>query len=232
MLKIRALVFSQILIIAMSVIGSFRLAQITRRPSHRLPQLNIKTQMRQLSELLPRPASTKGNVDSRDFIFSTFARELPFIYKDRAELIAYTLISESNKYNLDPLFVLAVIETESHFNPRAHGKRGDIGLMQILPDTSEWMAHRLKMKGRVDLRDPLMNIKIGTAYLAHLRKHFGPVGSRYLAAYNMGIHNVHKLLAREKEPILYANRVLKNYRDLYQRLGVLIPAETEIVASN
>jgi soluble lytic murein transglycosylase len=229
MLKIHGLA---LFLFAAAAVTGFHYAEVTRRPAHRLPKLNSETQLVQISELLPRPASARGQVDGRDFIYSTLMQKLPLGYQSRAEKVAFTLISESNKYDLDPLFVLAVIQTESRFNPRARGHNGEIGLMQILPESSVWLAHRMKLKGHIDLRDPVMNIKIGTAYLAHLRSHFGPVGSRYLAAYNMGIHNVHKLLAKDKEPIRYANRVLKNYRDLYQKFGVLIPAETEIVASN
>jgi soluble lytic murein transglycosylase-like protein len=77
------------------------------------------------------------------------------------------------------------------------------------------------MKGKVDLTNPVTNIKIGTAYLAHLRKHFGAKGSRYLAGYNMGIHNVHKLLKIDKEPVAYASRVLENYRSLYDQFFLM-----------
>src|SRR5206468_2508407 len=106
----------------------------------------------------------------RRFIYDILAKNLPAAYSDRAYEIAQVLIEEANKYRLDPVFLLAVIKTESHFNPKARGHHGDVGLMQVLPKTGQWIARRLKMTGTVDLTDPIVNIKIGAAYFAHLRK--------------------------------------------------------------
>src|SRR5437899_2050163 len=149
MLKIRGLALSQLFIVAVAGVIGFYFHQLAHRPSHRLPKLNAETQLVQVGELLPRPASTRGQIDGRDFIYKTLVQGLPLAYQGRAELIAYTLISESNKHSLDPLFVLAVIQTESRFNPGARGKHGELGLMQILPESSSWIARRIKMKGKV-----------------------------------------------------------------------------------
>jgi soluble lytic murein transglycosylase len=208
-------------------------APLLTHPAFELPQLQVETQMVQVKELLSRaPSSLAEGGDGRGFIYDTLAKHLPAAYQSSAAEIALTLISESNRYHLDPIFLLAVIQTESHFNPLAHGRHGDLGLMQLLPKTGQWMAARLKMKGRIDLRDPILNIKIGAAYFAFLRQHFGSKGSRYLAAYNMGIRNVHRLLKEDKEPMVYASRVLKNYRALYAQFAASGPAQKNTIASN
>ena len=135
-----------------------------------------------------------------------------------APQIAKTLIVEAKNNDLDPLFLLAVIQTESHFNPKAFGTKGDSGLMQIMPSTGAWLARRLKIKAPVDLFDPIINIKLGAAHLGHLRKHFGPMGNRYLAAYNMGTKTVHRLLSQDIEPLAYAQRVVENYNAFHTAL--------------
>ncbi|WP_413289159.1 lytic transglycosylase domain-containing protein [Bdellovibrio sp. HCB337] len=144
--------------------------------------------------------------------------------------ITQTLISESQKYELDPIFVLAVIQTESNFNTRAKGTSGEIGLMQILPKTGEWIAKKYKMpwNGDNSLYDPLTNIRIGVVYFAHLRNEFESRAYQYLPAYNMGPSNMRKVtrtigsvspdgkvMKRE-----YAMRVMKNYTNIYEQMMV------------
>lgn len=57
----------------------------------------------------------------------------------------------------------AVVRVESNFNPRARGRAGEIGLMQIKPATARMMGYRGGAKG---LYDPETNIKFGMKYLA------------------------------------------------------------------
>ena len=51
----------------------------------------------------------------------------------------------SYKYDVDPYLVLAVIKTESKFNPNAESIRGAKGLMQIMDSTGEWIASKLQV---------------------------------------------------------------------------------------
>jgi soluble lytic murein transglycosylase len=120
---------------------------------------------------------------------------------------------------MDPLFLLAVIATESQFNLKAHGLHGEIGLMQILPKTAHWLATRAGLPRNFDLHDPAVNIRVGAAYFARLRKKFNGIGTRYVAAYNMGTSNVRRLLALRAEPRIYPDKVLVNYRKLYGALA-------------
>jgi hypothetical protein len=48
----------------------------------------------------------------------------------------------------------------------------------------------------------------------------------------MGIRNVHKLLRADKEPMIYAKRVLKNYRELYTKWAATLPKVQQTVAAN
>ncbi|MGZ3770034.1 MAG: lytic transglycosylase domain-containing protein [Bdellovibrio sp.] len=137
--------------------------------------------------------------------------------KKYAKKIMKTILTASKQHEFDPLFVAAVIQTESTFNPEAIGTSGEIGLMQIMPDTASWIAEKenIKYKNKNSLKDPVVNIKLGVAYMAFLRDYFEKNPTRYIAAYNMGANNVKKLVSHSRKPTSYPTRVIKNYKLLY-----------------
>jgi soluble lytic murein transglycosylase len=202
-----------------------------------LPQLELSSQKLQARELLKRaPQSLQAEEvlqkTGQDFIFETVSRSLPAAYQEQSYEVAQAVIEEANRNGMDPIFLLAVIKTESHFNPMARGTHGEIGLMQILPQTAREIARKLKLPGDVNLQNPVINIRVGAAHFAQLRKHFAQIGSRYISAYNMGTRNVQRLINEEIEPSIYATRVLNNYRGLYGRWMTNLPAaESKTVVS-
>ena len=77
-------------------------------------------------------------------IYLTFASEsfqrhylYPFPYRDAVETYA-------DRYRVDPYLAIAVIKTESKFQDSVHSHRGAIGLMQLMPETAEWIAGQLE----------------------------------------------------------------------------------------
>lgn len=153
-------------------------------------------------------------------IFSALQEGLPSAYKSSARKVAQTIIDEAEFYEVDPVLVLALIKTESLYNPLARGQFGEIGLMQVKPDTAEWIAEKegLAWKGAKTLEDPVTNIKLGMAYMNYLRTTFEGSANKYLSAYNMGAKNVRKKYAEEQKPKQYSLRVMKNYRELYAQI--------------
>ena len=83
------------------------------------------------------------------------------------------------EYHLAPQLVLAVMATESNFNPWAVSPRNAQGLMQLIPDT----AARFKVR---NITDPVQNIRGGMAYLRWLLAYFEGDLTLALAAYNAG----------------------------------------------
>lgn len=88
-------------------------------------------------------------------------------------------------YQVDPLLVTAVMETESHFSFNtfyAASSAGAIGLMQLMPATASAVG--------VDPYDPLGNVIGGTAYLRNMLDDFASCGeyavTNAVAAYNAG----------------------------------------------
>lgn len=83
------------------------------------------------------------------------------------------------EYQLEPALVLAVMATESNFDPWAVSPRDARGLMQLIPDT----ARRFQVR---DPMDPTQNIRGGMAYLRWLLAFFQGDLTLALAAYNAG----------------------------------------------
>ena len=105
------------------------------------------------------------------------------------------IVKYSKQNNLDPLFVAAVIKTESNFNVNALSNKNAYGLMQITGDTATWSSKKM---GTEDfklsmLNDPEYNIKMGCWYLNNLDQEFNDF-DLVLAAYNGGRGNVQKWL--------------------------------------
>jgi soluble lytic murein transglycosylase-like protein len=86
---------------------------------------------------------------------------------------------------LDPALVLAVIQVESNFEPKARSPKNAQGLMQLLPETAERF-------GVQDLLDPIQNLQGGMAYLSWLLERFEGDVRFSVAAYNAGEGAVEK----------------------------------------
>ena len=82
-------------------------------------------------------------------------------------------------FQLAPQLVLAIINTESNFNPNAVSPKNAQGLMQLIPDT----AARFKVR---NIMDPAQNIRGGMAYLRWLMAYFEGNLALVAAAYNAG----------------------------------------------
>ena len=101
------------------------------------------------------------------------------------------------RYEIEPALVYAVIHTESGFNPEAVSVNDACGLMQMLPDTFEWMQRKHpgeRQYGREDLFDPEISIRYGTYFLSVLMERFGNIEA-VAAAYHAGPNAVARWLA-------------------------------------
>ena len=69
---------------------------------------------------------------------------------------------EAKEYDLPQSLVYAVIKAESDFDPEAESPVGALGLMQMMPETFDWMQTHIG--GEYDasaLLDPEISIKYG-----------------------------------------------------------------------
>ena len=105
--------------------------------------------------------------------------------------IAYTdLIKQyAKQYRLDPYLVQSIMRCESSNDPNAVSHAGAIGLMQIMPETGEWIGHKIdpELAYSLDmLNDPATNIEYGCWYLNFLSERFAGNVMEIIAAYNAG----------------------------------------------
>lgn len=104
----------------------------------------------------------------------------------------------ANENNLQTAFVYAVIECESGFDKQAVSYAGAKGLMQLTPDTFEWLQSKKKEKlGEEKLFDPETNIEYGCYFYGILLKEYKNEATA-VAAYHAGMGNVSKWLRDER----------------------------------
>jgi soluble lytic murein transglycosylase len=98
---------------------------------------------------------------------------------------------QAREKHLDPALIAAVIYAETKFDART-SPTGAIGLMQIEPETAEFLAHRSGATTFqiADLAQPAVNIAYGSYYLRYLLDRYDHDMTLALAAYNGGETNV------------------------------------------
>jgi soluble lytic murein transglycosylase len=141
--------------------------------------------------------------------------------------------------HLDPALIAAVIYAETKFEPRT-SSAGAEGLMQIEPETAEFLAKRSGgyRFTTSDLATPSVNVAYGSYYLRYLLDHYDANEMLAVAAYNAGLANVDRWVAKARaeggqltvdripfsETRAYVRRVLeaqKSYRATYgKQLGL------------
>jgi soluble lytic murein transglycosylase len=100
-------------------------------------------------------------------------------------------------YDLEPHLVAAVIRSETNYRTGKESRKGALGLMQIMPDTADWVVQKAGfqnvsedlLRNRADV-----SIQIGSWYLNSLIKQFDENNVAAVAAYNAGPGNVRKWL--------------------------------------
>lgn len=214
------MIHSQIIKVMTVIMITLTISQMTwTETEYSHPEyLNQDIQAQNAQELLGQEIQNQQKLSNKQ-IYQVFMQELPKKWKVDAMKITNTLIRESQKRGFDPIFTLAVIKTESKFNPVAIGTVGEIGLMQIRPENGEWIAKKFGFKwlGKNSLKDPAMNIKFGVAYMSYLKAKYKNQAMKYINAYNLGPTNVIRMGKKVKQHY-YAQVVTTRYQDYYQSL--------------
>ncbi len=118
------------------------------------------------------------------------------------------ILKYSIKNNLDPHFLTCLILEESNFDESAVSYKGAVGLMQYLVlNENHWDKHK----------DPSFSIEAGCLYLKFLFNEFNGKILETIAAYNCGINCVRGRKKLPKETIIFIEKVLNCYYDLWLR---------------
>jgi membrane-bound lytic murein transglycosylase C len=170
----------------------------------------------------------------------------------RAENFAESVEKSAAKWQVSAALIMAIMHTESAFNPLARSHVPAFGLMQIVPKSAGRDASRLVfgeerlLKGR-DLYEPETNIEMGAAYLHILDRKYlkgiSDASSRQIcviAAYNTGAGNVayaftgttsikkalpliNRLTAQQVYAHLRSNLKYKEARNYVQKVTKVLP---------
>ena len=140
-------------------------------------------------------AYLKQRAGEREAAYQRVVDSHPIYYKDLIEQYAA-------ENNLKPAFVAAIILNESSFRTDAESSVGARGLMQLMPDTAEWIAGKLDMDYfHFDfMYDAEMNIRFGTWYLGYLSRLFRGDPVSVASAYHAGQGTVTRWLSDESKP--------------------------------
>jgi soluble lytic murein transglycosylase-like protein len=88
-----------------------------------------------------------------------------------------------------------------------------VGVMQLMPDTVDFVSTSLLGTAPLDPRDPVANIRMGTRFLRYLLDSHDGNLDRALASYYQGLRSV-----RERGPLDETQRFVANVKALRGRL--------------
>lgn len=96
-----------------------------------------------------------------------------------------TIEQWSQQRQLNPMLVTALIRQESRFEAKIESSAGALGLMQVMPETGEWVASKIGLKD-YSLTNPIDNINLGTWYLDYTHQEYANNSLFAVASYNAG----------------------------------------------
>lgn len=184
------------------------------RPAPATPPARDEAETAELAGVLPADAAdgldpatvTRAPVigdDGRERVMLSYTVDfIPGFYGTLAMRYADTVMAEAARHNIPPSLILAIIEAESAFNPRAISPIPAFGLMQIVAqsagvDIARYVTGERRIFTPTELYDPEQNIRFGTIYLKILKTRYlraisDPESRLYcaIAAYNTGAGNV------------------------------------------
>ncbi|EHM49280.1 MAG: membrane-bound lytic murein transglycosylase MltC [Yokenella regensburgei] len=176
----------------------------------------------------------KSRNNGLHIIYSVTINLVPNHLDKRAHKYIGMVRKASHKYGVDESLILAIMQTESSFNPYAVSNADALGLMQVVQHSAGKDVYRSQGKSgtpsRSFLFDPASNIDTGTAYLAMLNNVYlsgidNPTSRRYavITAYNGGAGSVLRVFSSDKAQ---AANIINNMApgDVYQTLTTRHPS--------
>ena len=122
----------------------------------------------------------------------------PLLYREE-------LLAASAEFEIDPCMLAALVYCESSYQADAVSHVGAIGLMQIMPETGQWLSGKVDLEGEYAterLYEPEVNLRLGCWYLDYLYDRYDGQWQEALTAYIAGQGQVDKWL---KDPELSAD---------------------------
>ena len=172
------------------------------------------------------PTSITGNDGKTRLRFSARLSLVPGHLRIRAEKYRNPVLVNATRFSLEPQLIMAVIHTESYFNPFARSHAGAYGLMQVIPryagrEAYQFIYRQDRIIAPPYLYQPVNNINLGSAYLYLLyNKHFADIQERdkrlYLTicGYNWGPTAIRrKIVQRYQVSFMTSDKLYRLLRD-------------------
>ena len=127
----------------------------------------------------------------------------------------------AEQHDVEVELVLALVKTESTFNPKAISRNGAVGLLQLMSPTARGLG--LKVPSYENVRKPtpnssiderfhpIKNLNAGVKYLHEMLERYDGDYSLSLAAYNVGPGNVRKNGKLSRSAEHHVSKVLEGY---------------------
>ncbi len=161
---------------------------------------SLDEDINQIKEVYDQAQKIKKHIDQKRKKLG-----LSSLAKDQSMEIAYNMIYQAQKYNVDINLISSVCYVESHYNVKARGKAGERGLMQVMPGTFQL----LKTGNFRDWKDTL---EAGVKHLSALLDIFDGNIEKALAGYNAGSNRKISEMMEYGGP--YAKKVSRCYYGL------------------
>lgn len=141
------------------------------------------------------------------------------LYRDGLNDYLDEILSLSEEYKVDPIWVISVVTVESGFNPNAKSHKNARGLMQVRPNTAKHLRDLLKMQvehdqSGDDLYSPNENLELGVFYLKRLLQNFRYRYDLATVAYNVGPNSLRNSL-KEESIVIEDNNYLRKVNIIY-----------------
>jgi hypothetical protein len=127
------------------------------------------------------------HLEERLAILTEIRSHRPTLSHQETTTLARAVQQEARRYAFDWQVLLAIIQVESGFNPRAKSSRGAVGLMQVRPVAFREVATALGWADRDpgELEDLRVNVRVGSHYLFTMVRRFGDL-KKAVQAYYLG----------------------------------------------
>lgn len=156
-----------------------------------------------------------------------------------------SILSFSVDYQIDPFWIISIIMVESNFNTKALSPKNAMGLMQIKPDTAQFLYQLMKKditaaQVEKNMYHPEKNIEVGVFYLKKLLYNFRLNYRLATVAYNMGPAKLRAMLVENNLDVSnysYLVKVKERYALVSQNFSVALkgrplPYEMTFVVPN
>ncbi|MEL6470405.1 MAG: transglycosylase SLT domain-containing protein [Cyanobacteria bacterium J06623_4] len=107
------------------------------------------------------------------------------------------ILGWAEERDLNPLLVTALVRQESRFQPNIRSVVGAVGLMQVMPETGEWISSQIGQDSYA-LDQPADNVKFGTWYLDFTHREYANNSLFAVASYNAGPNAVNQWVEEGK----------------------------------